>query len=79
MVTLHDRIFAIYDCIEKYQKRHGQAPSVKEIAIAVDCETSTVSTTLKKMGKLGMIDRPEGKARAITLLSRQPNWTALME
>lgn len=80
MTTLHQRVFDIYDCVEKYRKEFGQSPSQNEIGIALNIDDTTVSKALKKMETLGMIKRPgERKVRAIMLVTRQPNWDALME
>lgn len=77
---IHQRVFDIYDCIEQYNKEFGQMPSQKEIGIAVNIDSSTVSNNLKKMERLGMIKRHGNrKMRAITLVTRQPNWEALMD
>jgi DNA-binding MarR family transcriptional regulator len=78
MASMHQRIFDIYDYIEDYNKHWGQMPTQKEIAIGVDCDPSSVSYNLNKMEKLGMIQRPERKMRAIILVTRQPNWDALV-
>lgn len=78
MVSMYQRIFDIYDYIEEYRVRNGQIPTQKEISIAVDCDPSTVAKNLTKMEKLGMIQRPERKMRAIILVTRKPNWDALI-
>jgi SOS-response transcriptional repressor LexA len=79
MVMLYERIFAIYDFIAEYNREYGQMPTLKEIEAGVRLNHNSVSRYLDKMELMGMLERPEGKVRAITLIRRQANWNALID
>jgi DNA-binding MarR family transcriptional regulator len=79
VARLHDRMFEIYDFIEEYQQAcKGLSPSQREIAAALEVNTGTVYLNLKKMERLCMIQREPREYRSITLITREPNWNALV-
>jgi Mn-dependent DtxR family transcriptional regulator len=80
VARLHDRMFEIYDFIAEYQQAcRGLSPSQAQIAAALEVNTGTVYLNLKKMERLGMIQREPREYRSITLITRKPNWNALIE
>jgi DNA-binding MarR family transcriptional regulator len=72
----YQHTFHIYDFIYQYQRKYSVTPHLKEIAWAVDLTERTVWRHLQIMETMGMIER-SSKPRAITLVSRQPDWDAL--
>lgn len=60
----------ILDYIAKYTDENGYPPSVREICQAVDLRSpSTVHTHLKILQEAGLLEKDQGKTRAITLKS----------
>ena len=58
----------IYDYICAFADEHGYPPSVREIGAAVDLKSpSTVHFHLKGLEEAGMINKAEGKTRAISV------------
>ena len=63
----------IMDYISKYTDENGYPPSVREICQAVGLRSpSTVHTHLKILQEAGLLDKDQGKTRAITLKSHAP-------
>lgn len=61
----------IYDYISAFAAEHGYPPSVREIGQAVGLRSpSTVHFHLKGLEEAGIIEKAEGKTRAITLSRR---------
>ena len=78
-MMLYERFYAIYDFIAQYNHDYGQVPSHKEIAAALEVNPKTLNKYLDQMQLMGMLERPEGKVRAIKLIRREANWNALIE
>jgi DNA-binding transcriptional regulator YhcF (GntR family) len=77
-MMLYERLYAIYDFIAQYNHDYGQIPSLKEIAAAAEVNPKTLNKYLDQMELMGMLERMEGKARAIRLIRRDANWNALV-
>ena len=59
----------VYDFIVAFQNEHGYPPSVREIGAYVGLKSpSTVHFHLKGLEKAGLIEKAEGKTRAITVM-----------
>jgi Mn-dependent DtxR family transcriptional regulator len=79
VARLHDTMFEIYDFIEEYQQVcKGLSPSQAQIAHALGISRATAYKNLKKMERLYMIQREPENYRSITLITRKPNWNALV-
>lgn len=60
----------VYDFIVAFQNEHGYPPSVREIGAHVGLKSpSTVHFHLKGLEKAGLIEKAEGKTRAITVVA----------
>ena len=63
----------IYDFIIQFQSDHGYPPSVREIGEEVGLKSpSTVHFHLKGLEEKGLIQKAEGKTRAITVSGARP-------
>lgn len=63
----------VYDYIEEYIRIQGYPPSVRDISEALGLKSpSTVHFHLKHLAEAGMIEKGEGKGRAIALTSGAP-------
>jgi len=78
MGKMYERLSDIYDFIESYKAKWGYSPSLEDIAAALEADKAAVFHHLETMESLGMIVRPRGMLRAIKLISKQPNWDALV-
>jgi hypothetical protein len=70
-------LFEVYDFIESYKAKHGYSPSLDDIADALGVTKGMVYHQMETMENLGMIVQPRGLLKAIKLISRQPNPSAL--
>ena len=71
MVKLTTRQQQIYDYILSFTAQRGYPPSVREIGDALDLKSpSTVHFHLKGLEEAGMINKAEGKTRAISVPGR---------
>lgn len=77
-IMLSDRIYAVYDFIAQYHSKSGQMPTLKEIEAGIGINYTTISGYLDKMELIGMLQRPPGKVRTITLIRWEANWNALL-
>ncbi|MBM6870158.1 transcriptional repressor LexA [Pseudoflavonifractor phocaeensis] len=60
----------VYDFIVAFQNQHGYPPSVREIGAQVGLKSpSTVHFHLKGLERAGLIEKAEGKTRAITVVA----------
>jgi SOS-response transcriptional repressor LexA len=75
---LYDKLDEIYDFIEEYQHLYDASPQYKQIALAVGISEYMVSRRVRRMQVLGMLKRKPGTGQAIALITRQPNWNALI-
>lgn len=63
---MSERTEAVNDCIREHMKRHGRAPTVREIARAVGASsTSVVDYHLRRLERDGEVTRVFGMARGI--------------
>lgn len=68
-MRLTKRELDVLHFIEKYQNENGWSPTIREIAKAIEIEsTSTVHTYLKRLEAKEYIQRMVGAPRAIKLL-----------
>lgn len=74
-----ERVYALYDFIHDYNQQYGQIPTFKEMVAALEISPATLHRYFEKMERMGMLRRPNGKARAITLITRKADWNALVE
>jgi len=62
----------IYRVVKNYMEQHGYAPSIREIARQIDCNsTSYIKYYLDKLVEKGLIERGERKSRSIRLKGAQ--------
>jgi SOS-response transcriptional repressor LexA len=57
----------IYNTIQRYTRKRGFPPSIREIANVCELGTSTVTEHLLLMESRGIIERNEGQARTIVI------------
>ena len=68
MARTSNKAQLILDYIDRFTRDNGYAPSVREIAEAVDLKSpSTVHFHLKGLREAGLISQAEGKTRAISV------------
>ena len=73
MVKLTEKQQQIYDFILSFTAEHGYPPSVREISAAVNLKSpSTVHFHMKKLAELGVINKANGKTRAVTIPGAAP-------
>lgn len=73
MKSLSPKQQRIYDFIIQFQSDHGYPPSVREIGEEVGLKSpSTVHFHLKGLEEKGLIQKAEGKTRAITVSGARP-------
>ena len=73
MKSLSPKQQQIYDFIIQFQSDHGYPPSVREIGEEVGLKSpSTVHFHLKGLEEKGLIQKAEGKTRAITVSGARP-------
>lgn len=77
-VSFSKTIFAIYDYIDHYKRDYGDTPTVQEIGSRLKIGSRTVKKFLQKMELMGMIEIHRHRALSIRLISREPNWQALV-
>ena len=59
----------VYDGIVNYQKKHGYAPSIRELCVICNlASTSSVYSHLKSLEEMGYIRRREDAPRAIAIV-----------
>ncbi len=76
-VKLTDKQQRILDFVNRHVEEMGYPPSVREICSSVGFKsTSTVHAYLKKLEKLGLIQKDPTKPRAIKVLDNKKNNTA---
>ncbi|MDZ4763785.1 MAG: helix-turn-helix domain-containing protein [Chloroflexota bacterium] len=64
-------VYRVHDYLKQYQQQHNRAPTLREIAAALDLALSTVDRHLDRLEDMGKIVRERRKARAIRLLDPQ--------
>ena len=73
MKSLSPKQQQIYDFIIQFQSDHGYPPSVREIGEEVGLKSpSTVHFHLKGLEEKGLIQKADGKTRAITVSGARP-------
>ena len=73
MKSLSPKQQQIYDVFIQFQSDHGYPPSVREIGEEVGLKSpSTVHFHLKGLEEKGLIQKAEGKTRAITVSGARP-------
>lgn len=53
---------------QKYFKRHGYAPSLRDVASEVELTAPGVRRVLERLQKLGVVTWTKGKARSLVIL-----------
>lgn len=66
LTEMHRKILRV---LESYMKQNGYAPSIREIAKQINCEsTSYVKYYLDQLAEMGHIERGERKSRSIRII-----------
>ena len=57
----------VFVCIDKYIRKHGYSPSVRDICRELDRSVSTIHFHLKKLKEKGFIEYEEKVSRTIRI------------
>ena len=75
---LVERVNEYCDAIEAFREHYDCPPTAPQLAEWMEVSGMAVRYNLRLMERMGMIDR-ENKYKLIYIVTREPNWNALVE
>ena len=68
MNNITDRQQQFLDFLTEYQRRHGEGPTFREIAIAMNVTSKgTITAVIDALVNKGFVDRRDGEVRGLTV------------